>query len=337
MSKKLLEEQAVRKFMKIAGLQPLTNSFLKESEEQKDLEEGYGSKKKKMEESETSEGENLEEATPINKGTAGTRRRPGLTTVAKGDREVDRKTGEDKGHVLAHDMERDAYADRGREHDLSTKRAGRGKDRHSGYKAADTKSGLAKLGEVEDLEENKEELEEGGGQMPFDAADRRADERAPDGVNEAKSLVAKALKMKGDSHKMKPAKKAGGLVKEEEMPEDDMGDVEAPEGDMGAGGLDVEGLVKELIRVITDKVPGAADVVSVEEEGGETEVEMGGEEGEMEGGEEELDEAALENVVAETVKRVKARLMESQKPKTLTKEALAKKVAAKVAERLKKG
>lgn len=273
MSKKLLEEQAVRKFMKIAGLQPLTNSFLKESEEQKDLEEaknkdekvkeeGYGSKKKKMEESETSEGEKLEE-------------------------------------------------------------------------------------EVEDLEENKEELEEGGGQMPFDAADRRADERAPDGVNEAKSLVAKASKMKGDSHKMKPAKKAGGLVKEEEMPEDDMGDVEAPEGDMGAGGLDVEGLVKELIRVITDKVPGAADVVSVEEEGGETEVEMGGdeaapgheaEEGEMEGGEEDaLDEAALEKVVAETVKRVKARLMESQKPKTLTKEALAKKVAAKVAERLKKG
>ena len=45
MSKKLLEEQAVRKFMKIAGLQPLTNSFLKESEEQKDLEEA---KKKEM-------------------------------------------------------------------------------------------------------------------------------------------------------------------------------------------------------------------------------------------------------------------------------------------------
>ena len=137
------------------------------------------------------------------------------------------------------------------------------------------------------------------------------------------------------------------------MPEEGSEDVEAPEmdaapeGDMGAGGLDVEGLVKELIRVITEKVPGAADVVSVEEEGDETEVEMGGdeaapgheaEEGEMEGGEEDaLDEAALEKVVAETVKRVKARLMESKKPKAVvSKQALAKKVAAKVAERLKK-
>jgi hypothetical protein len=278
MSKKLLEEQAVRKFMKIAGLQPLTNSFLKENET---VEEGYG--KKKMEEE-----------------------------SHKDEKEVKEEAAEKDGK---------------------------------------------KLEEVEELEEAKEELEEGGGQMPFDEASRRPDERAPeDRVNEAKALVAKASKMKGApaSQKMKPAKKAGGLVKEEEMPEEDMADVEAPEGDMeaapeapAAGGLDVEGLVKELIRVITEKVPGAADVISVEEEGGETEVEMGGdeaapgheaEEGEMEGGEEDaLDEAALEKVVAETVKRVKARLMESKKPKaTLTKEALAKKVAAKVAERLKK-
>lgn len=278
MSKKLLEEQAVRKFMKIAGLQPLTNSFLKESEEadleeakakdKKQMEEGYGKDKKKMEESETSEGEKLEE-------------------------------------------------------------------------------------EVEDLEEAKEELEEGGGQMPFDEASRRMDERAPeDRVNEAKALVGK-VKTKGGA-KMSPAKKSTkngtsgkGLVKEEDMPEEGADDVEAPEmdaapeGGADAGGLDVEGLVKELIRVITDKVPGAADVISVEEEGGETEVEMGGDEAapghEEEEGEAELDETALQAVVAETVKRVKNRLMESQKPKTLTKEALAKKVAAKVAERLKKG
>lgn len=284
MSKKLLEEQAVRKFMKIAGLQPLTNSFLKENEEadleeakhkdekdekdkkdkKKEMEEGYG-KKKKMEESEDSDGETLEE-------------------------------------------------------------------------------------EVEDLEENKEELEEGGGQMPFDEASRRVDERAPeDRVNEAKALVGK-VKTKGGA-KMSPAKKSTkngssgkSLVKEEE----DMADVEGEDTEGPAmpsdGSVDVEGLVKELIRVITEKVPGAADVVSVEDEGDETEVEMGGEdemeageESDMEGGEQELDETALENVVAETVKRVKARLMESQKPKTLSKEALAKKVAAKVAERLKKG
>jgi len=285
MSKKLLEEQAVRKFMKIAGLQPLTNSFLKENET---VEEGYG--KKKMEEE-----------------------------SHKDEKEVKEEAAEKDGKKLEE---------------------------------------VEELEEAkEELEEAKEELEEGGGQMPFDEASRRPDERAPeDRVNEAKALVAKASKMKGApaSQKMKPAKKAGGLVKEEEMPEEDMADVEAPEGDMevapeapAAGGLDVEGLVKELIRVITEKVPGAADVVSVEEEGGETEVEMGGdeaapgheaEEGEMEGGEEDaLDEAALEKVVAETVKRVKARLMESKKPKaTLTKEALAKKVAAKVAERLKK-
>jgi hypothetical protein len=269
MSKKLLEEQAVRKFMKIAGLQPLTNSFLKESEEQKDLEEAkkdvkevYG--KKKVEESSDSEGERLEE-------------------------------------------------------------------------------------EVEDLEEGKEELEEGGGQMPFDAQDRRADERAPEGVNEAKALVGK-VKTKGGA-KMSPASKSSkngssgkGLVKEEDMPEEGSEDVEAPEmdaapeGDMGAGGLDVEGLVKELIRVITEKVPGAADVISVEDEGEETEVEMEPEmEPEMDSEDEEgaLDEAALEAIVAETVKRVKGRLMESKKP-ALTKQDLVKKVAAKVAEKLKK-
>lgn len=252
MSKKLLEEQAVRKFMKIAGLQPLTNSFLKESEEA-DLEEAK------------KDGKKLEE-------------------------------------------------------------------------------------EVEDLEEAKEELEEGGGQMPFDEASRRMDERAPDDrVNEAKKMTD-SVKGKG--------KKQGSqhfrALKEEDMPEEGADDVEAPEMDAApedeaaAGGLDVEGLVKELIRVITDKVPGAADVISVEEEDDETEVEMGGDEGapgheesegEMgaeEGDEAELDETALQSVVAETVKRVKNRLMESKKPKTLTKEALAKKVAAKVAERLKK-
>ena len=49
-------------------------------------------------------------------------------------------------------------------------------------------------------------------------------------------------------------------------------------------------------------------------------------------------EAALEKVVAETVKRVKNRLMESKKAAkpTLSKQELAKKVASKVAERLKK-
>ena len=42
MSKKLLEEQSIRKFMKIAGLQPLTNTFLKESEGKKPkMEENY--------------------------------------------------------------------------------------------------------------------------------------------------------------------------------------------------------------------------------------------------------------------------------------------------------
>ena len=33
MSKKLLEESTIRSFMKLANLQPLTNKFLKESEE----------------------------------------------------------------------------------------------------------------------------------------------------------------------------------------------------------------------------------------------------------------------------------------------------------------
>ena len=248
MSKKLLEEQSIRKFMKIAGLQPLANSFLKENET---VEEAYGKKK----------------------------------------------------------MEEEAQED----------------DK--------------KLEEVEDLEE-------GGGQMPFDAQDRREDERAPEAIDEAKAMVAKASKMKGApaSQKMKP-------LKEEEDAPEDMTDAEgdaemeaAPEAP-AAGGLDVEGLVKELIRVITDKVPGAADVISVEEEGDELEVEanpdMGEEEvemGDMEGEEDALDEAALEQVVAETVKRVKARLMESKKATkpTVSKQELAKKVAAKVAEKLKK-
>jgi hypothetical protein len=209
--------------------------------------------------------------------------------------------------------------------------------------------------EVDELEEGQEELEEGGGQMPFDESSRRSDERGPaDRLEEKKAFVGKAKTMKGapKSQSFTPAKAAskngskGEALREEEMPEDDMADVEggdemdaAPAAD--AGGLDVEGLVKELIRVITDKVPGAADVISVEEEGDETEVEMGGEEeggeGEM-GGEEELDEAALEKVVAETVKRVKGRLMESKRATstTVSKQELAKKVAAKVAERLKK-
>lgn len=264
MSKKLLEEQAVRKFMKIAGLQPLTNSFLKENEEA-DLEEAKKKDEKK---------EDLDEAK--------------------------------------------------KEEGKEVKKEGYGKKK---MEESEDSDGETLEEEVEDLEEARSGF----------VSEREDDERAADRVvGEAKELSAKKpKKIKGDSHKMKPLKE-----------EEEMGD-EAPEMDAApeAAGLDVEGLVKELIRVITEKVPGAADVVSVEDEGGETEVEMGGEdemeggeEGEeMEGGEEELDEAALENVVAETVKRVKARLMESQKPKTVTKEALAKKVAAKVAERLKKG
>jgi hypothetical protein len=268
MSKKLLEEQSIRKFMKIAGLQPLANSFLKENET---VEEGYG-KDKKMEE------------------------------------QAQDKKGEDK-----------------------------------------------KLEEVEDLEEGKKELDE---ERSGFVSEREDDERATsaDRVHEAKALVGK-VKTKGGA-KMSPAKKSTkngssgkGLVKEEDMPEEGSEDVEAPEmdaapeGDMGAGGLDVEGLVKELIRVITEKVPGAADVISVEEESDELEVETGSDMGEkevemddMEGEEDALDEAALEQVVAETVKRVKARLMESKKATktTVSKQELAKKVAAKVAEKLKK-
>lgn len=275
MSKKLLEEQAVRKFMKIAGLQPLTNSFLKENEEA-DLEEAK-KRKKHFEPSDD-------------------------PTYA---REVERAIRKD---LDAQD----------RRHALDSMKK-------------QTLKGRIEESET-DLEEEVQDLEEArSGFVSERDDDDRASERV---VGEAKELSAKnPKKMKGDSHKMKP------LKEEEEMGDEAPEMDAAPEGEAATGGLDVEGLVKELIRVITEKVPGAADVVSVEEEGGETEVEMGGDEGgegEMEGGEEELDEAALESVVAETVKRVKARLMESQKPKTLTKEALAKKVAAKVAERLKK-
>jgi hypothetical protein len=258
MSKKLLEEQAVRKFMKIAGLQPLTNSFLKESEDQKESEEA---KKKESEEAKKKE---MEE--------------------------------------------------------------GYGKKEEAAKK------------DGEKLEEEVEDLEEARSGF---VSDREDDERATERVvGEAKELSSKKpSKMKGApaSQKMKP-------LKEEEMPEEGSEDVEAPEmdaapkGDMGAGGLDVEGLVKELIRVITDKVPGAAEIISVEDEGEGTEVEMEPEmEPEMgaEDEEEALDEAALEAIVAETVKRVKGRLMESKKP-TLTKQDLVKKVAAKVAEKLKK-
>ena len=240
MSKKLLEEQAVRKFMKIAGLQPLTNSFLREND--------------------------------------------GKVKVKEGKEELD---------------------------------------------------------EVEDLEE-AEELEEA---------------KVLSAVKPAKTKGAPA------SHTMKPAaassknsaKKAS--LKEEEMPDgmddaevavDDMeGDMEAPAAE---GGLDVEALVKDLIGVITARIPGASDVVSVEAEGDETEIEMGGDEEEpgheagegeeeMEGGDEDaLDEVALTNIVAETVKRVKARLKEGKAKSNavLNKNALAKKVAARVVQQLKR-
>lgn len=249
MSKKLLEEQAVRKFMKIAGLQPLTNSFLREND------------------------------------------------------------------------------------------------------------GKVKVEESKEELDEVEELEEGGGQMPFDAQDRRPDDRAP--MEEAKGPA----KMKGApaSMKMKPAaassKNSAKALKEEEMP-DDMDDAEVAvddmEGDMEApaaeGGLDVEALVKDLIGVITARIPGASDVVSVEAEGDETEIEMGGDEEEpgheagegeeeMEGGDEDaLDEVALTNIVAETVKRVKARLKEGKAKSNavLNKNALAKKVAARVVQQLKR-
>jgi len=248
MSKKLLEEQAVRKFMKIAGLQPLTNSFLREND--------------------------------------------GKVKVEESKEELD---------------------------------------------------------EVEDLEE-------GGGQMPFDAQDRRADDRAP--MEEGKGAPSPA-KMKGApaSMKMKPAsassKNSAKALKEEEMPAG-MDDAEVAVDDMEApaaeGGVDVEALVKDLIGVITARIPGASDVVSVESEGDETEVEMGGDEEapeleagegeeEMEGGDEDaLDEVALTNIVAETVKRVKARLKEGKAKSNavLDKNALAKKVAARVVQQLKR-
>ena len=124
-------------------------------------------------------------------------------------------------------------------------------------------------------------------------------------------------------------------------------DMEAPAAE---GGVDVEALVKDLIGVITARIPGASDVVSVESEGDETEVEMGGDEEapeleagegeeEMEGGDEDaLDEVALTNIVAETVKRVKARLKEGKAKSNavLDKNALAKKVAARVVQQLKR-
>lgn len=273
MSKKLLEEQAVRKFMKIAGLQPLTNSFLKESTTSKDeLEESV---------------EDLDESK---------------------------------------DELEEAYGDK--------------------------KPKKPKMEESEELDESKDELEEGGGQIPFDESSRRADERAPDDrVNEAKKMTA-SVKGKGakqPSHSLSklPVRHNGSsgksLVNEEEsslpeadVPADDI-DMEdsAPPGD-----LDVEALVKDLVDVITARVPGARDMISVESDEGETEVEMGDEgEESMEGGEKEeapLDEEVLQSVVAETIKRVKSRLMESQKKSSSSmKEALAKKVAAKVASRLK--
>lgn len=235
MSKKLLEEQAVRKFMKIAGLQPLTNSFLREND--------------------------------------------GKVKVEESKEELD---------------------------------------------------------EVEDLEEAKEELEEA---------------KVLSAVKPAKTKGAPA------SHTMKPLKTGSKSLQEEEMPDgmddaevavDDMeDDMEAPAAE---GGLDVEALVKDLIGVITARIPGASDVVSVESEGDETEIEMGGDEEEpgheagegeeeMEGGDEDaLDEVALTNIVAETVKRVKARLKEGKAKSNavLNKNALAKKVAARVVQQLKR-
>lgn len=270
MSKKLLEEQAVRKFMKIAGLQPLTNTFLKESEEV--------SEEKELEEAKD---ESLEESVD------------GL---------------------------------------------------EEGYGSKDK----------DKMEEGKEELEEGGGQMPFDEQSRRADERAP--VAEAKMTASvKGKGAKQGSHKLsktsvkhKNGSSGKSLVKEEDMGDDAeletgsdsaMGAEEAP---AASGGMDTQALVKALIDAIVAHVPGAADEVSVEEESDEgTEVEMGGEEPapapevDAKGGDDALDEAALETVVAETVKRVKARLQESvSKPDP--KAALAKKVAQRVVERLKK-
>ena len=63
MSKKLLEEQSIRKFMKIAGLQPLTNTFLKESE---DLQEEVGDLEEGVEE--------LDEARPYQYSAPGSKK-----------------------------------------------------------------------------------------------------------------------------------------------------------------------------------------------------------------------------------------------------------------------
>ncbi len=277
MSKKLLEEQSIRKFMKIAGLQPLTSTFLKESEET--VEEGYGKKKDKMEEASESSDETLEEVEDLAEGGG----------QAPGDSASRREDDKDDA---------------------------RGRD----------------LGEAKKMEEEGKEK-----------------------VEEAKSLSpAKPTKMKGApaSHKMKPAKGAGGLVKEEEMTPEGVDDVEAPEGGMDVASQSdpaTEEAVKRVLGIVVDALKEKTGLeISMEDEGtGETEVEMdageeAGEESEeeMEGGDEALDESELQAVVAETVKRVKARLSESvSKPttkKVLTKEALAKKVAARVAEKLKK-
>jgi hypothetical protein len=231
MSKKLLEEQAVRKFMKIAGLQPLTNSFLRENDGKLKVEEGR---------EELEEVEDLEEAKVLSAA----------------------KPAKIKGAPASHSMK----------------------------KAADSSKNSATLQE----------------------------EEMPDDMDDAEVAV------------------------------DDMeGDMEAPAAE---GGLDVEALVKDLIGVITARIPGASDVVSVEAEGDETEIEMGGDEEEpgheagegeeeMEGGDEDaLDEVALTNIVAETVKRVKARLKEGKAKSNavLNKNALAKKVAARVIQQLKR-
>lgn len=64
MAKKLLEEATVRRFMKIAGLQPLSEGFVDNLEESEELEEG-----EELEESaELEEGEELEENTELEEG-----------------------------------------------------------------------------------------------------------------------------------------------------------------------------------------------------------------------------------------------------------------------------
>lgn len=62
--KKLLEESTIRSFMKLANLQPLTNKFLKESEqlEEEELEESSHEGRKLEEETLEEEGEVTEEA-----------------------------------------------------------------------------------------------------------------------------------------------------------------------------------------------------------------------------------------------------------------------------------